>query len=240
MDFEAQDPVEGSSKSKVRRGTGRLQSPLSPSQSLDSSSESKPSSPTHTSFTGISSSSVSSPLSVESCLKLVLSTSSWSSSSSPSWSPSPEPLNSAKVAEKSQLKQKGVVRVETKQKGKRGRPRKYPPKAKTPNKAPSKSSNTTSKVPKTYTKAALQAHAVSSTKQHKVKKTGVKGKKPKKGESLQWRSELDIAPMSPEAALVLHDHCYSSDCKALNNRATGAKSGNKSRYVLPLWGYMVL
>ena len=242
MELKAHDPVEGSSGTKIPLKRGRLHSPLSPSRSVDSSCESKSSSPTHICvFAGTSSSSVSSPLSVESSLKLVLSTSSWSCSSSSSWSPSPEPVsnNSEKMVQKSskvQLLPKlktETVSIVTKQKGKRGRPRKYPLKDTPPKLSKkSKGSDATSKAPKTHTKAS----ASSKKKQHKIK---TKLSKPKiwepKHAAQQLSSELDVPPMSPEAAIVLHDHCYSSGVNISNtvedDTATSTKCSIRSRYI---------
>ena len=218
------------SKSPTKRRR-RLHSPTSPSHSLDYSSESKSSSPTNGgAFRGNSSSSLSSPRSVESSLKLVLSTSSWSRSSSSSWSPTPEPIVSNKsgkgVTQKSnkvQLLPKMKKTVESKVKGKRGRPRKYPLKGSvTLSKSIVKGNKVgtvapkTGKAPKTYTKAALQFHGALLSKKKQQNKTGKlqqQKSKPKKSHEhvcvSQRSTELDVPPLSPEAALVLHDHCYS-------------------------------
>ena len=240
------DPVEGTSGCKTLPKRARLNSPLSPSQSLDSSCESKPSSPIQTGmFAGGSSSSVSSPLSVESSLKLVLSTSSWSCSSSSSWTPSPEPVSKAgsKPKNKARLRSKvNTAKIErtikaanegVKQKGKRGRPRKYPADpTKTLGTGSKGSSTTPSKATKSYTKSSKQ-HNTSSTKSSKKPPKTEKTPKTNKIKQELVSSELDLAPMSPEAALVLHDHCYlgSDNYKAPEQVNDSSESKlNSSRY----------
>lgn len=258
--------LEASSDAKSSK---RLHSPLSPSRSLDSSSESKSSSPLRgggtvnpsRTFRGNSSSSMSSPRSVESSLKLILSTSSWSRSSSSSWSPTPEPVGGSSAGKMSQhpttahsqlLSKLKTVRVTgTKGKGKRGRPRKYPLKdvsGKSPSKHDKMKGRCTapSKVgkipPKTYTKAALQIHsALLSKKKKKQTKASPKSSSKPKGKrghgsrGAEEPSELDIPPLSPEAALVLHDHCYMGGVKQdIENKTATSVNGKcniRPRYV---------
>lgn len=225
--------TDGPSSSSTSAKRYRLHSPLSPARSLEYlSSDSKPSSPTRGNGSGpmfggtTSSSSLSSPRSVESSLKLVLSPTSWSRSSSSSWSPTPEPDTGTKLhkgktiptqkprkyTKKSLLKVKlsaEVSTTEAKPKGKRGRPRKYPPKeiTKTPPKFGKGGRGRGGgaglmkggRAPKTYTKASLQYHGakIFKRKQHRPGRGGGQSA----GRGL-------LRPMSPEAALVLHDHCY--------------------------------
>ena len=245
MELETHDPVVGSSGSRLSVKRRRLHSPLSPSHSLDSFCESKSSSPTHShsgALGGMSSSSVSSPVSVESSLKLVLSTSSWSCSSSSSWSPSPEPrgttntCSSGKVVQKpSKLVQlvpklKATPTPQVKVKGKRGRPRKYPLKDSklTPCKGSKGSGSSvapkSAKIPKTYTKAALRLHGV-YPKKLPAKQNKYKSKRER---VQQQSSQVDRRPLSPEAALVLHDHCYSGISLDEDGAANGTCS--RSRY----------
>ena len=112
-----------------------------------------------------------------------------------------------------------VSTTEGQPKRKRGRPRKYPPKetTKTPpklgksGKARGGGSSTGltkgggGKTPKTYTKLSLQYHGgkMVKRKQQSVGKQG-RGGGQSGGRGL-------LRPMSPEAALVLHDHCYNME-----------------------------
>ena len=246
MEVEMNDPVEGSSSLKLPGKQGRLHSPLSPSQSLDSFCESKSSSPTNSGAFGggMSSSSVSSPQSIESSLKLVLSTSSWSRSSSSSWSPSPEPGGSTNSSGKVAQKPSRVVHLlpklktsasaaQVKVKGKRGRPRKYPPKDSklTPCKG-TKGGSAAPKIPKTYTKAALRLHGV-YPKKTQTKQNNKSKNKRERVHTVQQSREMDRPPLSPEAALVLHDHCYSGISLDEDGAATTADvmCNVRSRYV---------
>ena len=238
----------------------RLHSPLSPSHSIDSlSSSSKPSSPSQGNgvFCRNSSSSLSSPRSVEGSLKLVLSTSSWSRSSSSSWSPTPEPSTidttstTSHTGRKTEQRKTRKPKLKTTGKGcekpKRGRPRKYPPKeAKKPTPKSGKGLKAKgggiASAPKTYTKASLRFHGVLTSKRRQVG-TGQKKKKkkilrPKNVHGGWYGSELDMPPLSPEAALVLHDHSYSGPAVHKGRQSVGqnttastdAKSSKRSRY----------
>lgn len=254
--------IEGCTSSKRLGKRRRLYSPISPSHSLDSlsSDNSKASSPLRGNTVGVgtSSSSVSSPPSVESSLKLVLSTSaSWSRSSSSSWSPTPEPVTMAtntsgttgtsktlpSKLNKAQPKLKSMTEKpgETKVKGKRGRPRKYP--LNETKKTNTKTGKVTAKVlssfkpkpsktfaPKTYTKASLQFHGALSSKKKQIKITSKKKLKAK-NRQMERNCDLDIPPLSPEAALVLHDHSYSGS-PIHRYKPNDAKSNSiRSRYV---------
>lgn len=251
------DSSETGSKPLLKRR--RLHSPLSPSQSFDSSNGSKSSSPTP--LRGLArtspSSPLSSPASVESSLKLVLSTSSWSRSSSSSWTPSPEPGNekaSIKVYLQPKTKAK-ILRVIKSGKGKAvpkakrsvGRPRKYPlaPQFK---KSPQKSSPGSKspkdtklpkipKIPRTYTKSALKLNKqLSATLKARGKqpagKRVYKRQKNKLAAAISQsepNSEKDISPMSPEMALVMHDHCYSSSHQDLAPGGKEKQNANGAR-----------
>ena len=142
-----------------------------------------------------------------------------------------------------QSKLKTVKGTGTNVKGKRGRPRKYPANGSSSKCAPksgkikgsTKVSKTGKLPPKTYTKAALQLHGASlSNKKKKQLKSRPKLSKPKNehGPSGTERSsELDVPPLSPEAALVLHDHCYIGGVNHdREDNTTDAKCSIRSRY----------
>ena len=247
--LEADNSETGSKSLPKRR---RLHSPLSPSQSFDSSNGSKPSSPTP--LRGLSrvspSSPLSSPVSVESSLKLVLSTSSWSRSSSSSWSPSPEPGHdkaSVKVYLQPKTKAKilrviktGKGKAEPKAKRSVGRPRKYPlaPQFK---KSPKKSSpgskkSIMPKIPRTYTKSALKLNKqLSATLKSRGKQPASKRVYNRQKNRLahtisksEPNTDKDASPMSPEMALVMHDHCYSSSSSSHQDMVPGGKASSES------------
>ena len=232
------DQREGSterdtSKSPYRRR--KLCSPVSPSRSIDSSNFSMPSSPaTLTNLSQVSSSPArSSPSSVDGSLKLVLSPSSWSHSTSSShWSPSPEPAASRpqKTPDKVCLQPKAAAKilrvirnsknkVSTKVKHSVGQSKKTlstNPKSRT-SPGLKKKKSTGSKgtiITKDYTKASLKFHKKlsSSPKLEPKKASPKKVFKPKTAavsSRLGADNELDRFPMSPEMARVMHDHCYS-------------------------------
>ena len=233
----------------------RLRSPISPSHSIDSSNFSMSSSPApFTNLSQVSSSPArSSPSSVDGSLKLVLSPSSWSHSTSSSHcSPSPEPAVSrpqktpckVRLQSKAAAKILRVIRnsknkVPTKVKHSVGRSKKTlstnsksvtsPGMKKKKSTAPKGDTMT-----KNYTKASLKFHKKlsSSPKLGPKKASPKKVLKPKTEpvrSQLGTSSELDQFPMSPEMARVMHDHCYSFSSTATANLHQEMSTDDRNR-----------
>lgn len=171
------------------------------------------------------SSPVGSPGSIGSSLRLVLSTSSWSSSTSSNWSSEPsspytKPRPKKIPKKRSPMKQKGDTpsqksSVKRKKKSKftvnytlfgqssPDTPKSASPKTKlTPEKG-SKVTNRTRK-PRMPSKGKVRVPVPNK------RNTRVPMKKKRENKQTALPQTQDYNPLSPEAAIVLHDHCYSS------------------------------
>ena len=182
---------------------------------------------------GLPSSSLSSPIgspgSIGSSLRLVLSTSSWSSSTSSNWSSepsSPYAKSPPRKIPKKRLKQKGDAlsqKTPPKGKGKKkltvdctlfGQPSPATPKKMSPKikRMPEKESKISSKLKKPNSnKTALKVKLHKPAPGKKSPKVLAKKKKRvSKQKPASLSQEQDDNPLSPEAAAVIHDHCYAS------------------------------
>ena len=194
------------------------------------------SSPAHGMYTSSNPSSpVGSPGSIESSLRLVLSTSSWSSSTSSNWSSeptSPYTKPRAKKIKRSPIKQKGnTPSQKSPGKGKRrskitvnytlfgqaspDTPKKASPKTKL---TPEKGSNVTDRVKKPSSNAKISKGKVRMPASGKRNFRVPMKKKREIKQTDSLPEEPDHKPLSSEAAIVLHDHCYS----ALNKETISA------------------
>jgi len=200
---------------------------------------------------GLPSSSLSSPIgspgSIGSSLRLVLSTSSWSSSTSSNWSSepsSPYAKSPPRKIPKKRLKQKGDAvsqKTPTKGKGKKkltvdctlfgqvspASPKKVSPKTKRVPEKESKVSNKLKKPNSNRTPLKLKLHKPVPGK----KSPAMLAKKKKRANQQQAASlfqEQDDNPLSPEAAAVIHDHCYASTKAAIPQNEVKPKGVDQS------------
>ncbi len=175
---------------------------------------------------------VGSPGSIDSSLKLVLSTSSWSSTSTSSnWSSAPSSPSESSFrtpSKDSPKKRKKVVRTLSSSKStqRRGKPGKgkgkltvnpslfgepLPANVKTRTKKDTLKSQAKKKVPKKALKSSGKSPkgkaSAADRKPTEKKRKSPKASKPKSG-TLPECPEMEDNPLSPEAVLVYHDHCY--------------------------------
>ena len=175
------------------------------------------------------SSPIGSPGSIGSSLRLVLSTSSWSSSTSSNWSSepsSPYAKSPPRKIPKKRLKQKGDAlsqKTPPKGKGKKkltvdctlfgqpspATPKKMSPKTKRMPKKESKVSSKLKKLNSNRTPLKVKLHKPAPGKKS-PKVLAKKKKRVSEQQAASLSQEQDDNPLSPEAAAVIHDHCYAS------------------------------